>query len=87
MNRSATEQAGVVVMFYICTGEVLGLNLGGAPPVLTWIFHGFPQTLHTNSGTLLRLGHKGLLPYSFKLIINQSILTFDATFSELLTAS
>jgi hypothetical protein len=74
-------------MFYICIGEVLGLNLCGTPAILTGILHGFPLTVQANSGITFWLGHEGFLPYSFQLIIHQFIPAFDATLSELLTAS
>lgn len=87
MNRSATEQAGVVVILYIRTGEVLGLNLCGVTAILTGILHGFPKFVQANSGIIFRLGHKTFLPNPFQLVIHQFILTFDAKLSEIFTAS
>jgi hypothetical protein len=46
------------------------LKSATAPAILTEIFRGSSQTLHTDAGIFLRLGHDRLLPNSFQFVIH-----------------
>jgi hypothetical protein len=59
--------------------------LPGEPAILTcFVFRRFPQTVHTNSGTLIKMRPLPLPFTSFPIHYTPIILSIDAMYSELL---